>query len=237
MNVQDRKRILGPNNAKAIKFDLEPTQANATPSQDIEHQERSVFIQDGLVINANGSSYLEYKDTSHHALLITSVYGPRPIRGSFTSKAALTVQFKQVTYEKWNTGEITEFCNFLKNVFNSVIRLDKYLKSGIDISLNLIQYSATNDERDLNLASILPYCINGITVALVNAGIEIADLASAGKHEDTIVAFIKNGEEIVGFWHDSQNCEIPELIDACREDYFKQRDSIVAYLMSKTKDK
>ncbi|AET40586.1 exosome non-catalytic core subunit MTR3 Ecym_6203 [Eremothecium cymbalariae DBVPG len=244
MNVQDRRRILGPQNAKPITFSSVRSETDAGSSTEDDNArlvekdgQGSMFIKSGLVSNANGSSYLELNGNSHYSLLVTSVYGPRPIRGSFTSQATVSVQFKEVTLERWSSGEVMEICNFLTNVFNAVIRLERYPKSGIDIFLNLIQHSdSKKSEEDISLVSILPYCINGITLALVDAGIEVVDMVSAGRYNRNVIAFGKNGEEIVGYWQDDNEEDILNVVQKCREEYFKGRETMVNYLVSKNSD-
>lgn len=233
MNVQDRRRLLGPGNAKPIQFSSSTTETTSKEESTTPDKE-SLFIESGLISNSNGSSYLEVTDenkTQYHALLITSVYGPRPIRGSFTSRASLTIQFKEVTLEKFTTGEIKEVCNFLTNIFNAVVNLERYPKSGIDIFLNLIQHSST-DNQETDIASVIPTCINGITLALTNAGIEILDMVSAGRYKGSIASFVKNGDEMVGFWKDDENEDedIVEIIENCKKQYWKNKDLMISYL-------
>lgn len=235
MSVQDRRRILGPAEAKPLQF------AAITPVRTVENRDdgngnksgkESVFISTDLVTNANGSSYLEYMDgTSDQVLVMSSVFGPRPLRGSFQSKASVSIQFKEVTLEHLNTGEIKEICTFLTNVFNAVINVEKYPKSGIDIFIDLIQHSNSNLTEEANIVNILPTCINSITMALVDAGIEIIDLVSAGSKDNSVVAFIRNGHEIVGIWSDDDNVtDISKLIEECKAKYLVNKQTLVQYL-------
>lgn len=233
MNVQDRRRILGPSDAKPIRFAAPPVSESTkeTAKKSDVTEKESIFITTDLVTNANGSSYLEYMDgNSDQVLVMSSVFGPRPLRGSFQSMASITIQFKEVTLEQFDTGEIKEICNFLTNVFNSIVNLEKYPKSGIDIFIDLIQHSNSNPQQEHNIIKILPTCINAITLALVDAGIEIIDLVSAGSVNNTVVAFIKNGQDIVGIWGDDELSNISQTVQQCREKYLQNRQTIVQFL-------
>ncbi|AAS53480.1 AFR109Wp [Eremothecium gossypii ATCC 10895] len=236
MNGQDRRRILGPSNSKALKFgDLVPAQDSKAGTGEVSgDSEASMFIQDGMIVNANGSSYLEVKAETHNTLLVTTAYGPRPIRGSFTSRAAISVHFKEVTLERWDSGEVTEMCNFLNTVFSAAINVERYPKSGIDIFLNLIQHSNVRDDKTLNLAEVLPDCISGITLALMDAGIELKDVVAAGRHGCNVVAFVNNAETILGFWQEDDS-DVMEIVDECKKGYFRQRDAIIEHVVSKNK--
>ncbi|SCW00954.1 LAFE_0D01816g1_1 [Lachancea fermentati] len=236
MSVSDRRRILGPTNARPIQF-APLNEDSKKIDTERKNLNKSVFIENGLVSNSNGSSYLETRDSNgieYPTLLLTSVYGPRPTRGSFNSKASLTIQFKEVTAENFPTGELKELCNFLTNIFNAVINLAGYPKSGIDIFLNLIQHEGPSGEYSRE--AILPTCINGITLALVDAGIEIFDMVSAGSYNGTVVSFTKNGEEIVGLWKDTGDVEdLVETIEKCKEQYYQNRSTMIKYLMQNKK--
>lgn len=236
MNITDRRRILGPSNAKPLVFErLESSEQAAQPPQEKNNGNESMYIKNGLASNANGSSYLELKrgeSSEQCTILLSSVYGPRPSRGAFSSKASLSVQFKEVTIEKIPSGELKEICNFLSNIFSAVINLERYPKSGIDIFLSLIKNPITSDEA--NLEPIIAACVNGITLALADAGIEIFDTVSAGTYKRNVVAFSKNGTEVVGLWKDKEDDtanDILSVIENCRGNYLQSRKGIIEYLI------
>ncbi|CUS20708.1 LAQU0S01e12816g1_1 [Lachancea quebecensis] len=237
MNITDRRRILGPSNAKPLIFEKPESseQEVQQPQEKSNVENESMYIKNGLVSNANGSSYLELKNgelSEQCTILLTSVYGPRPSRGAFSSKASLSVQFKEVTIEKIPSGELKEICNFLSNIFSAVINLERYPKSGIDIFLSLVQNPTTSDEG--NLQPIIAACVNGITLALADAGIEIFDTVSAGTYKRNVVAFSKNGTEVVGLWKDKEDDtenNILNVIESCKESYLKNRKVIIEYLI------
>ncbi|SCU77772.1 LAFA_0A03312g1_1 [Lachancea sp. 'fantastica'] len=236
MNITDRRRILGPANAKPLIFDrsLAPVDDGKEESEKpvSETRDESIYIENGAVANSNGSSYLEVKSRTNDkncTLLLTSIYGPRPSRGAFNAKATLSVQFKEVTLEKIGAGQIKEICTFLTNVFNAVVNLERYPKSGIDVFLSLIHSSS--GPQDFELESILTACVNGITLAFVDAGIEILDTVSAGMYKKNVTAFMKNGTEVVGFWKDddehSSGEGILNIVEKCKEHYLKNRKTMI----------
>lgn len=241
MNVQDRRRILGPANAKPIAFNV--SEKDTKKSSDENDNERLISLHTGLIENCNGSSLVEVKDTSvlfHQSSLITSVYGPRALRGSFTSNASLSIQLENGSLEKYSNLQLKEVSNFLTDIFNSVVNRERYPKSGIDIFLYLTYDKDLNSDgsKTGHLSSIIPHCITGITLALADAGIEILDMASAGVHDGNVFAFLKNGQETAGFWKDEGNCDnIMDSLEPCRTEYFRYRELMVRYLMEKQTSK
>ncbi|EDO16171.1 hypothetical protein Kpol_1026p19, partial [Vanderwaltozyma polyspora DSM 70294] len=129
MNVQDRRRLLGPPNAKPIAFSPSIGERNVSETKESKNLEQQVTFNTGLIENCNGSSLVEVIDpklSRHQTSLITSVYGPRAIKGSFTSQANMTIQLKNGSVEKYNTSELKEISTFLTGVFNSVVNLSRY---------------------------------------------------------------------------------------------------------------
>lgn len=238
MNVQDRRRLLGPANAKPIAFSAYVPTDNSENQKDAHsHEPEQVTLSTGLIENCNGSSLVEFKDyqnSFHQTSLITSVYGPRAIKGSFTSQAVLSIQLKNGSLEKYDTSELKEVASFLTSVFNSVVNLSRYPKSGIDIFIYLTydKELSFDESKKSFISAIIPYCITGITLALTNAGIEIVDLASAGYHSGDVFSFIKNGEEVIGYWKDDGDAEnITESLALCKEQYLHYKVLMTNHLI------
>lgn len=246
MNVQDRRRLLGPAAAKPMAFSntttpvLEKKLTNALPKDSENEQELSLHT--GFIENCNGSALVEARSLRHQTSLITAVYGPRSIRGSFTSQGTISIQLKNGLLEKYNTNELKEVGSFLMGIFNSVINLSRYPKSGIDIFVyltydkdlpnTLLDDESQSKELFSQISSLIPHCITSITLALADAGIEIVDMVGAGEANGTVVSFIKNGEEIVGFWKDDGDHEdLLECLDRCKEQYNCYRDLMISCLM------
>ena len=96
MNVQDRRRLLGPSSAKPLVFSTTASKPDETNKHD-DNNEEKIALHTGFIANCNGSALVEIKDTKithHQTSLITSVYGPKSVRGSFTSQASLSIQLK-----------------------------------------------------------------------------------------------------------------------------------------------
>ncbi|SSD60046.1 related to Exosome complex component MTR3 [Saccharomycodes ludwigii] len=240
MNVQDRRRLLGPPNARPVAFSKvleEPTEISNVSSND----KALPYMKMGLLTNCNGSSYIESGDDN--LMLITSVYGPKPIRGSFTSKAVLTVHLENSIAtannsdgstddgKNFNTSDdYKDLSFFLKNIFDSVVQLDKYPKSGIDIFVKVVNTDSANTS---NIPKLLQMCCNGILLGLVDANMEISDLVGIGiiSHE-CCVSFIKNGLEMCGFWKmkDEDEQDIEEIVGKCKENYLENKYLISSYL-------
>ncbi|CAI4062623.1 exosome non-catalytic core subunit MTR3 SKDI_07G4080 [Saccharomyces kudriavzevii IFO 1802] len=246
MNVQDRRRLLGPAAAKPMAFsnaiiDEQQKKPVNMPSKDSENGDE-LSLHTGFIENCNGSALVEARNLRHQTSLITAVYGPRSIRGSFTSQGTISIQLKNGLLEKYNTNELKEVSGFLMGIFNSVVNLSRYPKSGIDIFVYLtydknLQSEAPAGESQSKktfseISYLIPHCITSITLALADAGIEIVDMAGAGEANGTVVSFIKNGEEIVGVWKDEGNNEdLLESVDDCKEQYRRYRDLMISCLL------
>lgn len=234
MNVQDRRRLLGPGNARPISFSAS-AKLNTTEDKSMNDEDNdAVFLRTGLVENCNGSSLVEFKESGHQTSLISSVYGPKALRGSFTSKASLSVQIKNGSSQNYSTSQLKELGSFLANVFGSVVNKSRYPKSGIDIFIHLMYDKDRKDNKSINIASIIPHCITGVTLALIDAGIEVLDMASGGHYRGSVFAFIKNGEEVTGFWKDQDgNADIQESLEHCKGKYLHYKSLMVGYLLQK----
>ncbi|KAH7588562.1 3' exoribonuclease family, domain 1 [Nakaseomyces glabratus] len=245
MNVQDRRRLLGPSSAKPLVFSTTASKPDETNKHD-DNNEEKIALHTGFIANCNGSALVEIKDTKithHQTSLITSVYGPKSVRGSFTSQASLSIQLKNGLLEKYESRELKEVANFLTSIFNSVINLKRYPKSGIDIFIyityeksleNFKEQEPAAPGRKSNIYKILPHCISSITMALIDADIEIIDLAAAGQHNGSVASFIKGGQEVVGFWKDNEdNSDIVECIETCKSQYLEYRALMRTYLANR----
>ncbi|KAL3231710.1 Exosome complex component MTR3 [Nakaseomyces bracarensis] len=245
MNVQDRRRLLGPSSAKPIAFSTTVDQTKESYEPDSTEQ---IALHTGFISNCNGSALVEVKDpkvTKHQTSLITSVYGPKSIRGSFTSQASLSIQLKNGLLEKYDTKELKEVAGFLTNLFSGVVNLKRYPKAGIDIFVyityekDLSNFKEQNNVSGVssNIYKIIPHCITSITMALIDAEIEMVDLAAAGQSNGSVVSFIKGGQEVIGVWKDSnkEDDNIMDIIDSCRAEYHQYRSIMRKYLEQKTK--
>lgn len=232
MNVQDRRRLLGPANARPIVFSAEKTVVEE-PEKDQDKQE-SISLRKGLIENSNGSSLIEVTSEDRQFSLMASVYGPRALRGSFTSMASISIQLQNGSQEKYGSTQLREVATFLTSVFNAVVNRSRYPKSGIDIFVYLTYDRDLSQSSSSNISALIPHCITGITLALADAGIEILDLASGGYHNGNVFSFIKNGDEITGFWKDEGvSNDISDSLEICRQSYIRYKSLMVSTLMQK----
>lgn len=198
MNITDRRRLLGPANAKVPRLGLSSGESDsdipifaARAAKDI----RKFFIKTGLINNANGSSYLEVDDT----IIEVAVFGPRPIRGSFVDRASFSVECKFLPYieqpynqifnsnegdnNKNNNGRSgltnveQKISTYVETALLSSIILEKYPKSTIDIFINIISFNSSKN----SLLNLINWVINSSSVALVDAGIEVKDMVTSGQ--------------------------------------------------------
>lgn len=196
MNATDRRRICGPIDAKPLVFGAIPAALESRQKVDLEREDdlesqiSRTFIKAGLISNANGSAYIEVDGN----IVSVSVYGPRPIRGSFMEKAGLSVNFDDVSDV---IDELMEkkFCNYIENTFMGVINLAKYPKSGIDIFVNVVSVQNV-DDLYLKLLTIIS---DATTLALINANIEVLDIVATGFDpvNNTVMSYVK-GDELAG---------------------------------------
>ncbi|CCD24596.1 exosome non-catalytic core subunit MTR3 NDAI_0D02820 [Naumovozyma dairenensis CBS 421] len=229
MNVQDRRRLLGPGNAKPIAFasSLEP-ETEPLKAEEVAKKDGipSLSIKSDIIENCNGSTLIESDEFS----IVTSVYGPKSIRGSFTSQGTISIQLKNGIVEKYQTNELKEVASWLVGIFNSVVNLEKYPKSGIDIFVNLV-IDKTND-----ISKLIPFIVMSTCLALVDSGIEMIDLTTAAEIDGNVISFTKGGEEIVGFWKDNGDAvfndeDFTSILGRCKEQYINYKSLMVNYLL------
>ncbi|CAK7896475.1 exosome complex component Mtr3p [[Candida] anglica] len=194
MNVSDRRRLLGPLNAKLP--------VSAVGSEDVKistkanDEIRKMFLKTGLVGNANGSAYLEVDDT----IIEVSVFGPRPIKGSFIDRASFSVECKFLPYipqpnEVTFNGSSTTFNNngkpglsnieqkissYLETSLLASILLEKYPKSTIDVFVTIISTNSTS-QSNTSLLHLCNWIVNCSSLALVDSGIELKDIVTSGQ--------------------------------------------------------
>ncbi|KAG7916810.1 hypothetical protein KL905_004540 [Ogataea polymorpha] len=234
MNV-DRRRNLGPANVKPLVF------AQSKPPA--QHTDSKIFLETGLIQNCSGSSYLENDKT----IIITSIYGPHPnFTRSFNDQASLKVsvelsKFLPLDNLKDNRKNITpdkervvaSLESFMLSNFQSLILLQKYPKSSIEI---FVQVVALNPAH--SLVYTLKNIINGVSVALVDSGLNIRSVAScgySGAAEHEMAVNFSGQDEILGIWSDFTVFDesFERAIDTCEKDSLQLRKEINGYLLQK----
>ncbi|KAH6911981.1 exosome component 4 [Coprinopsis sp. MPI-PUGE-AT-0042] len=125
--------------------------------------------------DADGSALISHGLTQ----VLVSVHGPREAKmrsHTFHDRANINVE---VVVASFSTGErrkrlrgdkrILEFAATIKSTFEPVIRTNLYPRSQIDIYVQVLQQDG----------GTLQACINGTTLALINAGIPMSDFVCA----------------------------------------------------------
>jgi|TARA_Y100000310_G_scaffold194360_1_gene194331 exosome complex component RRP41 len=159
-------------------------------------QMRPVKIEAGVLERADGSAYVELGET--HA--IAAVYGPKemhPRHALIPNKGVLKVRYSMLPFsvgDRKRPGpdrRSREIAKVTREAFESVVLLDKYPRSAIEIDINIMQADAGTRVVGLTAAS----------VALADAGIAMTDLISScasGKIEDTVVLDLNGLEDNCG---------------------------------------
>ncbi|KAK6462444.1 exosome exoribonuclease [Scheffersomyces coipomensis] len=179
----DRRRLLGPLNTIIPNIGISSNPNDIKPDTTIDNDEVSAnqiqnfFLKTGIIENANGSAYLEVGNS----IIEVSVFGPRPIRGSFVDRASFSVECKFLPYitqpgeqiynttNQFNNGNSNTNANgrtglttieqrisaYVETALLPSIILEKYPKSTFDIFITIISTEEgvnNNDEDDDNSA-------------------------------------------------------------------------------------
>lgn len=227
MNVQDRRRILGPAAAKPLVF----ASSNESQTPSTTNKDESNF-QNGIISNSNGSSIVESKKIS----LLTSVYGPRSTRDvSFQPNCKINVILQS---EKFDTKNLKELSQFLVSVLKCCICLENYPKSGIDIFINF------NIEDEDQIVEYIPSLVAGCLIALIDANIEVTDIIGAVTLNHTAVCLGQNGDQLLGVWKDpykltnnnnniddyEDSLPLDEIIKLCQERFLVTRQQLIGFI-------
>lgn len=227
MNVQDRRRILGPAAAKPLVF--ASSNESQTPSTTNKNETN---FQNGIISNSNGSSIVESKKIS----LLTSVYGPRSTRDvSFQPNCKINVILQS---EKFDTKNLKELSQFLVSVLKCCICLENYPKSGIDIFINF------NIEDEDQIVEYIPSLVAGCLIALIDANIEVTDIIGAVTLNHTAVCLGQNGDQLLGVWKDpykltnnnnniddyEDSLPLDEIIKLCQERFLVTRQQLIGFI-------
>lgn len=251
MNNNDRRRILGPSDAK-IPAVGEPV-ANDTQVQ-LNDQ---FYCKTNYISNANGSSYVE----SNGNIITVSVFGPRPIKASFIDQASVSVEVKflphLISEESQTIQHLVkkqsqnpngrpgltliehQISQFIETCLVHSILLNKYPKLTIDLHISVLEFNG--DVMDL-----VKWIVCGCSLALVDSGIEIKDIITAGyikNSEDMVidgedqvdvnclVSFMSLKNEIVGIWVNGDLKDLDATIEKCSDMAKKIRSNVNSYLL------
>lgn len=150
----------------------------------------------GVLKKADGSAFFKMGNTT----AIAGVFGPRkvyPKHQENSEKAILRTIYKMAPFATTERGRpgpnrrSTEISMVIRNALSSVLFLEEYPKSAIDVYIEVLQADASTRCVGLNAA----------VLALADAGVPMRDLVascSAGKINDTIVLDIAGKEDTEG---------------------------------------
>lgn len=196
----DRRRIVPVDGTFPIN--TETTKPTATKPND---EIKKVFIKTGLINNAHGSSYMEIDDN----IIEASVFGPRPIRGSFINQASVSVECRFLLHVPQPNDKIFQasdnlnpngtvkvkygltptehkISSYVETAILPSILQEKYPKSTIDLHITII-------ENHTLLLNLINWVINCCSLALVDAGIELKDIVTSGQ----INVKTENGQQVL----------------------------------------
>ncbi len=157
---------------------------------------RPIETDVGVIKKATGSGIFRFGST--HAL--SAVYGPKPFHPRFLQdpqKAVLKCRYNMAPF---STGDrirpgynrrSTEISKVIRQALNSVVCVEDYPRTGIEIYAEIMQANASTRCAGLNAASL----------ALADAGVPMRELVcscSVGKVEDIIIMDLDGPEDMFG---------------------------------------
>lgn len=157
---------------------------------------REMEARAGVIERADGSGYFRLGNT----IAVAAVYGPKELHPKHLTeplKAYVKCRYNMApfsTEERIRPGpsrRSTEISKVIKDALSSVLFLEEYPETGIEIFIEILQADASTRCVGLNAASI----------ALADAGIPMKDLmasCSAGKVDGHMVLDVAGAEDCEG---------------------------------------
>ncbi|KAJ3733040.1 3' exoribonuclease family, domain 1-domain-containing protein [Lentinula guzmanii] len=174
----DRRRINGPEDSYHPIFANEIRESSSNVHRIRENRKisdiRPIFLQPGLISQANGSAYIETESTK----IACSVYGPRQSKNTaYNEKGRLNVEVKFAPYScelrrsPLRDAEDRSIAVAIQQALLSSVQLEHFPKSTIDIFLVIIE--ADGIEGCIASGSI------AASTALADAGIDMYGLVTS----------------------------------------------------------
>lgn len=176
MGSRDTRRVLGPEKSVSHAL-LQPQEPRPFLREDGKRRDgrspqdpRKLFMSVGMITQAKGSSYLEVGNTK----VCCGVYGPKDVqRGQdFKMSGQVLCAVKMAPFSCTNRlspqpdTRQQEMSRQLKDTLESVIVLEKFPKSQIDVYVTVIEDDG----------SLLAACVTAAGLALCHANIDVYDL-------------------------------------------------------------
>ncbi|KAJ7235482.1 ribosomal protein S5 domain 2-like protein [Mycena haematopus] len=232
----DRRRINGPEESFPPAFDSDSPQWKlGDPRKDRSPADiRSIFLQPGLISQANGSAYIETAKTK----IACAVYGPRQSKNTtYSEMGRLNVEVKFTPFScvrrraPMRDAEDRSIAVAIHQALVSSVRLELLPKSTIDIFITIIESDGL--EGCVASGSV------AASTALADAGIELLGLVTScaasvvGKEiwldpteeearlsKGTLVLTCMPAlQKITSIWQSGETkvAEALECLDACQE--------------------
>lgn len=162
---------------------------------------RPLIVEAGLIRNAQGSAMVSMGKT----IALAAVYGPRilhPKHRQLSHKGVLNTYYYMVpfsTTERVRPGpsrRTMEICRVTRSALESVVFLEEFPKTTIDVYINILQADAGTRTAGINAASL----------AMADAGVPMRDLVAAiasGKIKGKYVLDLDGEEE------EETDCDMP----------------------------
>ncbi|KAF8755517.1 Ribosomal protein S5 domain 2-like protein [Rhizoctonia solani] len=171
----DRRRINGPESSSYPIFenneeDKIPTISRTTRKND---EIRPIFLQLGLVSQANGSAYIETEKTK----VAVAVYGPREIKAgsTYTENGRLKVEVKFSPFSckrrraPIRDAESPTLASQIHQSLLPAVRLELFPKSQLDVYVHILEVDG--------IESCVGAAATAASAALADAGIDMLGLA------------------------------------------------------------
>ncbi|KAF9264653.1 ribosomal protein S5 domain 2-like protein [Marasmius fiardii PR-910] len=173
----DRRRINGPEESFSPIIDSEDDKPKPQPRQRLGRKPtdiRPIFLQPGLISQANGSAYIETERTK----IACAVYGPRQSKTtSYNEQGRLNVEVKFTPFSSSKRkapirdAEDRSLAVAVHQALLSSVRLELLPKSTIDIFIMIIEADG--------IEGCVASCAIAASTALAMAGIEMLGLVTS----------------------------------------------------------
>ncbi|KAL9611248.1 MAG: hypothetical protein Q9167_004102 [Letrouitia subvulpina] len=199
--MADRRRITGPVVTAPLSFISSPSDLSTRLQRTRQPNEiRKIFLQTGLTPSASGSAYLElsppdadtiitsFVHTRPSLKLTCTVHGPRPLPRStpFSPHLLLSCNVKFAPFASClRRGYVREPAErdlgvHLETAIRGLLLSERWPKSGVEISVTVLEAEDEDEEGAWGMMSVLSGCITVASAAIVDAGIDSVDLVTGG---------------------------------------------------------
>ncbi|CUA71072.1 Exosome complex component MTR3 [Rhizoctonia solani] len=170
----DRRRINGPESSSHPLYEEDEKKVpKATRTARKNDEIRPIFLQLGLVSQANGSAYIETERTK----IAVAVYGPREIKAgtSYTENGRLKVEVKFSPFSctrrraPIRDAESPTLASQIHQSILPAVRLELFPKSQLDVYVHILEVDGVE--------SCVGAAATAASAALANAGIDMLGLA------------------------------------------------------------